>query len=168
MDEATAPTLERVRHLSAGAMESPAVDQKSERRAYRIKGVVEILVSRGSLDEDCLQTFRRFETDWLTANSVPSGVGGYGERISGTFDRQERAEIRKVLAKNRTEDALEAIPTPWARTAVVMAAQGEDGVKLETIGRACSSYASRPAAIAAAYSALREALFHLRRHYEEG
>lgn len=166
-----APTPERERHAGV-FLERSHVDQRTNRRAHRIVGLVYTLHRDGKLSDECWRAHVRFEEDWTTANRTSSAIGGYGERIGGSTGASDRAEIRKTLAWKHAADALASLASPQARRALVMSVSacpaGGRPYSLEEIGQECSTYRQRGQAVAAATATLRDALWHLHKHYEPG
>jgi hypothetical protein len=134
------------------------------------------LHSRGSIDDRCLTAYQRFERDWETGHRSPSCVAGYGERLTSAGDMADGGEIKKANAYRRSRKALEALGSPHAKLALMMlvSVRPADAIStvrpysLEEIGRACSSYTARVAAITAGSIVLRDALYQLHLHYDEG
>lgn len=175
MTEMLAPTPERVRH-AAGLMEPPVVDQRTDRRAWRLTSIVARMHSDGLIDDGCLQAYEGFATDWTIANSTPSSIGAYGEQTSRTVKNEEARELHKMAAYGRTERALARIGCPRARLALVMAVSPrpsddtatERPYSLEDIGRACGQR-NRPQAKVAGEAHLAAALYQLSiGHTEKG
>lgn len=165
-----APTPERMRHAGA-FLERPTIDQRTERRAHRVVGLVYTLHRDGKLSDECWRAHARFEQDWTTGNRTSSAIGGYGERIGG-HDGSDRGEIRKTLAWQHAADALASLASPHARRAVVMSVTASTTnarpYTLEEIGRECSHCRDAAQARTAGAVTLRDALWQLHKHYEPG
>jgi hypothetical protein len=171
-----APTPERIAH-AMGLMDAPEVTQSREIRAYKQASLVARLHKAGKLSDECLKAFERFDDDWHVGNAVPSGVGGYGERIAGASpDGGEHAEVRKLLAKRRADEAEASIGSPSARRALrmIVGPRRDDPTctlrpyTVEDIGRMACGMHNRVQAIAAGTTTLRDMLWQLHLHYDEG
>ena len=164
-------TPERERHAGA-FLEQPVIDQRTNRRVHRIVGLVYTLHRDGKLSDECWRAHARFEADWTTANRTSSAIGGYGERIGSSSDTSDRVEIRKSLAWRHAADALASLASPHARRALIMSVTacptGGRPYSLEEIGRECSHCSDKAQARTAAAITLRDALWHLHKHYEPG
>jgi hypothetical protein len=163
-------TPERERHAGA-FLERPHVDQRTERRAHRVVGLVYALHRDGKLPDECFAAHGRFEQDWTTANRTSSAISGYGERIGG-HDGSDRGEIRKSMAWGHANSALDALASDEARRAVLMSVTvspaGGRPYTLEEIGQQCSHFRTKDQARAAGMITLRDALYQLHKHYEPG
>lgn len=168
-----APTPERMQHAGA-LIEEPEVNQHRARRAFRVVSLVASMHARGSINDDCLRAFERFEQDWAVAHRVPSAVAPYGERFGSASDMDDTSQVRKDNARRRSAEAMHAIGSPHARRALLMAvcprpADATSTMRpysLEEIGRACSTYTSKMHAVTVGNVVLRDALWQLHLHYE--
>ncbi|MDX2288178.1 MAG: hypothetical protein NW217_05085 [Hyphomicrobiaceae bacterium] len=174
--EMIAPTPERIAH-AMGLMEAPEINQRVQRRAYQAQSIVARMHTDGKISDECLRAFQRFDTDWSVGHAVPSAIAGYGERIaSASSDGGEHAEVRKIVAKQRSDQALASIGSPHGQRALMMAVAPRQAdatstlrpYTLEEIGRACSTCRDRAQAMAAGMVTLRDALYQLHLHYDEG
>jgi hypothetical protein len=165
------PMRERIAH-AAGLIDAPEVNQARSRRAWRLVPLVEAMHRDNKISDDCLKAYARFEHDWAVANRTSSGIGSYGERINSTRDGDGIGELRKAAAHRRIETAQQSIGSPHGRKALVMAVTSKHETSLphtlEDIGRACSTCANRAQAVAAGMATLRDALYQLHQHYDEG
>jgi len=167
-----APTPERMRHAGA-FLERPTIDQRTERRAHRVVGLVYTLHRDGKLSDECWRAHARFEEDWTTANRTSSAIGGYGERVGG-HDGSDRAEVRKMLAWKHTQDALNAMSRPKYRLALELSVTAKEGTfpvrphDAEDIGRMITGRKHPQQARAAGQEIIEEALWQLHKHYGPG
>lgn len=173
--ELVAPTRERLEHAK-GFAEAPEVNQTTMRRAWRILPLVLSLYRQDKIDADCIQAYERFAEDWEVGNRSSFKIASYGERIGSASDIDDTAEIRKANAYRRARNALDSIGSPHARRALMMtvASRPADAIStmrpytIEEIGRLCCGVNNKPQAIAAGMTTLRDALYQLRLHYDEG
>lgn len=168
--EAIAPTAERISR-AAGMIEAPVVNQTRSRRAWRLVPLVEAMHREGKISDDCLKAYVRFEGDWTIANRTSSGIGSYGERIRASDDTDGTSELRKAIARKRITAAQDSIGSPHGRKALLMSVTSKHETSLphtlDDIGRACG-VANGPQARAAGMATLRDALYQLHLHYDEG
>lgn len=168
--EAMAPTAERIAR-AAGLIEAPVINQARSRRAWRLVPLVEAMHRDNKISDDCLKAYVRFEGDWTIANRTSSGIGSYGERICSSDDLDDTAEIRKAVARRRITIAQNSIGSPHGRKALIMAVTSKHETSLphtlDDIGRACG-VTNGPQARAAGMATLRDALYQLHLHYDEG
>lgn len=169
------PTLERLRKIKTD-VESPVTDQKRKRNAWRIVPLPETMFKTGRISRNCYDAYERFEKDWDRAQFTPSCIAKYGQGFaSGTpvaqmldeaMQRAEVRDVRRVAAIDRTAHAFAAIGTPSGQRAVYMLVSQD--VTLEEIGRECSGYLGKMQALAAGTTVIRESLYRLFLHYDEG
>lgn len=169
--EFSRPTPERLAQ-AGDLMEHPEVNQRIQRRAHRAISLVCGMHSRGAIDDQCLRAYERFETDWMVANRMPAITANYTDARGRSDQFEEQQEIRKSNAVRRVTAAANAIGSPHARRALEMLVSANPNTrmpwKLDDIGRACSDYGSRVCAITAGTVVIRDMLYQLRLHYEEG
>lgn len=168
------PTRERLRH-ARHSVESPAIDRKQDRRAWRIVSLVETLFRGDRISEPSYRAFKRFETDWQHARFVPSRVCRYGAS-SGSTPAHQMAEDAMDGAEMQAERRLFAAEKALAAQAAVggqplqalMMLVADDDMTIEEIGRCLSGYGGKMQAQAAGLTYIRIALDRLQQHYEPG
>lgn len=169
------PTTERLRHGRHMHVDAPLVDQRVERRAWRLVNVVEIMHRKGKIDDRRWSAWERFERDWNRASIAPSIIAKYGERagVGGTPVSQMTAEALskagamddwRMAAIDRVSGALLATTLPRIQRAMVMVVSEE--CNLEQIGRAICSLRSREQCIAVAGAAIEDGLWLIYQYYQ--
>lgn len=162
------PTSQRLRH-AAGAFLAPEISQTKSRRAFRMVSAVEGLHRDGKIDDRQFQAFRRFESDWETAETCPQITARYDDFVDKSHDGGTMAEARRILAGSRAGQALGAIASREGRRALAMSVMGSpEGCPytLEAIGRACWGHKTSALASCAGRVVLSEALAQLVVHYD--
>lgn len=138
------PTKERLRR---DQFEAPCVDQKTDRRAFRVLSVPEQLGLRPELCE----AFANFHDAVERSIAVKSGVGDYGERVNGGSDPHASMA---AIADRRIKASMEVLRvvhtiTDKKTAEVLIRLLAKD--KPEDIGRRVLGKGNKTAAIAAAH-----------------
>lgn len=166
-----APTRERL--ARAMSYDGPAVDQDVKRQAHRLHSLVEHIYRQHKLSKDCFDAYRRFESDYMSAQFCASRVCRYGANAGSTpieqlteaaMDAAEMQAERRMYAEARLERAMDAVGGR-PLSALIMAIHDTD---LATIGRELSNYRAKMQAQAAGLTLLHIALDRLCLHYDEG
>lgn len=174
------PTAERVRRILSVDPERvvrPQVDQKTSRKAWRIKPIMETMRDNDQLSETAYRAFVTFEGHYDAGIRDPfSCIAKYGSAVAqGTpigqmlADAMERAEFREVKRMNaadRCHAALVAVGRDPCRRALMMAVTMD--TDLASIGAACSKFRTPSQARAVAVTLLQEACYDLQLHYDPG
>lgn len=174
MFETIAPTKQRLAKVKSG-LRSPTTDQKQSRRAWQIVSIVETMFSNGRISAECRNAFDRFVEDWVKATYHPSRISQYGtQAVSRTplsqmtddaIDKMSVADDAREFAKGRVSGALNAVGG-LGRDALMLAMR--EDLDMQSLGVELSGYRGKMQAQAAAAVILRDALYRLHIHYDEG
>lgn len=148
------PTKERLRR---DAFETPHIDQKTDRRAYRALSVPEQMGLPGELCDAFLDFTRAVDG----AAAIRAGVGDYGERVTGGSDPQGSMAAladRRIQAGREVLRVLHTITEPKTAHVLLRLVSGD---KPEAIGRGILGKGNKTAAIAAAHERIEMACVSL-------
>ena len=173
--ERLGPTMERLRHGRHMHIEAPFVDQRTERRTWRLVNVVEMMRRAGRIDERRWDAWERFEKDWDRAAISRSITAKYGERagLGGTpvsqmtaeaIEMANAADVQRLDAIERVHGGLAAISVPRLQRAMVMVVSQE--CNLEQIGAVVTTQKSVKQREAIARAAIEDGLWLLHTFYQ--
>ena len=175
-DDPEAPTVGRLRHGNGADLDQPAREQKTDRKAFRFRGVMEGLRRKGEVDEDRWIAFQRFERNWHKAAIPTRTVSGYTGSSSGgwnpgwisqlsssAFDRLSSEEEMRMEAVDHVQSALLALTVPRFQRALVLAVS--EPIGLTELGKRLSDYRDPNKCAAIATTALLDGLWLLSNHY---
>lgn len=148
-----APTPEQ---LGRWHVDAPSVDQKVNRSYFRRVTLIERMERMGVLRDEQAAAWRRWHFDYEQASRVPSGVGGYGQRIGGAYSELDPLDLKNVY-HHRTLSALDAIGAKHREVLLSLAV--DEWMTLKELGAVLNCGRIR------ASSGVREALYALHLHY---
>lgn len=146
------PTRERLRH--AEDYDAPQVDQRTQRRAYRVLDEFQRLAKADEIDASQYQAAYKWQRHWWGAQGidVSDGTGGYDEASEYPISYHGQ-----VLAKAKRELSV----AQW----ITMANLTNESGSLDHIGRILKGYADRRQARAYGLAVVHGALDRLAVHW---
>lgn len=173
------PTAERMRRMmgSPERVERPKVDQKTNRKAWRMKPIIESLLADEHIRAPAHDAFVCFERDWDIGMRDPqSHIAKYGkaaaqgtpigQMIAEAMERAEYRDVRRRNAHDRAMAALDVVRGRACRQALIMLVS--EDTDLASIGTACSMFRNASQARAAAITLIQQATYDLQLHYDPG
>ena len=151
--ENLAPTLER---LKRSEWDAPEVNQQTERRAWRVRTLVESMHNHGTIDSEQLAAWKFYAWDVEQSNRYASGVGSYGERRGGGVGELDPLDY-KILSSKRASAAEAALSNESVR--LVIRSLARDDMSLTELAAKFSMERRRMSQL------LRQGITDLHRHY---
>lgn len=148
-----APTLER---LNRSEWDAPEVTQQTERRAWRVRTLVESMHRMGTIDGEQLAAWKFYAWDVEQSNRYAAGVGSYGERRGGGMGELDPLDYR-MLSSKRAEAAERALSNESVR--LVIRSLARDDMSLSELASKFSMERRRMSQL------LRQGITDLHRHY---